>query len=138
MHSVEKVVVRVVVEGAIVLYRSRIQSRQCLDCFDVYLALVNCLFVAFDVRHEDTNVHLCDRALLDFALGNFEILLNTLLMRNTHYSHNSDYLVYEVVDVGFGVADLEDGDFALMAVACGAPLKRHNIWIVHIPSDSLK
>ena len=64
MHSVEKVVVRVVVEGAIVLDRSRIQSCQCLDCFDVYLALINCLFVAFDVRHEDTNVHLGDRALL--------------------------------------------------------------------------
>ena len=138
LHTIEEVVVHVVIEGARVFDCAGVERCQSLDGGDIKLARINDLFVAVNVSHKVPDVHLSYRTLRNIALSNLNIFLHTFLVSNSHLLHYRDNVVDKMIDVGLGVANFENGHFGLLAVASRSPLQSNNIWIVHISSNTLQ
>ena len=59
-------------------------------------------------------------------------------MRHAHILHDAHNFLNKVVDVRLGIADLENRQFVLLAIAGGAPLEGDDVRIVHVPPYPLQ
>ena len=142
LHSVEQIIVHVVVEGTVVLNCLWVQDTgQSGDVVYIQLSLRDGHLVHFNASQNRGDIGPCHRAATDLILIYLIVVADHFLVRQADVLHLMQDVADEVVDLGLCLAQFDDADLRLLVVillVVGSPLKSNHIRLIQVPPDTIK